>query len=268
MSDATLHAAGRNPDDFAVQIADQIESFLVAVTEVAKGDEPDSAIPFLLLEVSQLLLAGGRLGAHEDFVPDERWEPDLGPEQDADALRENLARLDGPLSHQVRADRLHLGEQFPDGETIRWMAPADREDYFAVAVTGVQQLQAIGLNVELVSMDWGSVVNQRTQPEAYEIFNTGFSFTPEPTTLSFIPDDWPGWWVSEDKTRVLSAVMEETDPDKRKQLWDDFQALFYEEVPVIKVGDFFGLSIKRKELKGENIGISSFPAFWNQWLET
>src|SRR5690606_30268130 len=51
-----------------------------------------------------------------------------------------------------------------NGETIRWMAPADREDYLAVAVTGVQQLQAIGLNVELVSMDWGSVVNQRTQP--------------------------------------------------------------------------------------------------------
>ncbi|MET7439812.1 DUF5063 domain-containing protein, partial [Streptomyces sp. NPDC005568] len=30
-------------------MADQIESFLVAVTEVAKGDEPDSAVPFLLL---------------------------------------------------------------------------------------------------------------------------------------------------------------------------------------------------------------------------
>lgn len=57
MSDATLHATDLNPDDFAVQIADQIESFLVAVTEVAKGDEPDSAVPFLLLEVSQLLLA-------------------------------------------------------------------------------------------------------------------------------------------------------------------------------------------------------------------
>ena len=70
MSDATLHATDLNPDDFAVQIADQIESFLVAVTEVAKGDEPDSAVPFLLLEVSQLLLAGGRLGAHEDIVPD------------------------------------------------------------------------------------------------------------------------------------------------------------------------------------------------------
>ncbi|MFF0597169.1 DUF5063 domain-containing protein [Streptomyces antibioticus] len=97
MSDATLHATEQNPDDFAVQIADQVESFLVAVTEVAKGDEPGSAVPFLLLEVSQLLLAGGRLGAHEDILPDERYEPDPGFEPDVDELRENLARLLDPV---------------------------------------------------------------------------------------------------------------------------------------------------------------------------
>ncbi|AVH57432.1 MULTISPECIES: DUF5063 domain-containing protein [Streptomyces] len=97
MSDATLHATSQDPDDFVVQIADQVESFLVAVTEVAKGDEPDSAVPFLLLEVSQLLLAGGRLGAHEDIVPDERYEPDLGPEPDVDELRERLAVMLDPV---------------------------------------------------------------------------------------------------------------------------------------------------------------------------
>jgi hypothetical protein len=114
MSDTTMHttstapgtagtqgsASTGEPDDFSVQISDQVESFIVAVTEVAKGDEPDSAIPFLLLEVSQLLLAGGRLGAHEDIVPDERYEPDLGPERDAEAgaeLRERLAVLLDPI---------------------------------------------------------------------------------------------------------------------------------------------------------------------------
>src|SRR3954464_1676875 len=97
MSDATLHDSTRDPDDFAVQIADQVESFLVAVTEVAKGDEPDSAVPFLLLEVSQLMLAGGRLGAHEDIVPDERYEPDLGPGPDVADPRENRARLLEPI---------------------------------------------------------------------------------------------------------------------------------------------------------------------------
>jgi hypothetical protein len=97
MSDATLHAVQQDPDDFSVQISDQIESFIVAVTEVAKGDEPDSAVPFLLLEFSQLMLAGGRLGAHEDILPDERYEPDLGPEPDVDELRERFAALLDPI---------------------------------------------------------------------------------------------------------------------------------------------------------------------------
>ncbi|WP_432745927.1 DUF5063 domain-containing protein [Streptomyces sp. JH002] len=85
------------PDAFAVQIADQIESFTVAVAEVAKGDDPDAAVPYLLLQISQLLLAGGRLGAHEDIVPEERYEPDTGPEPDMDELRERLALLLAPV---------------------------------------------------------------------------------------------------------------------------------------------------------------------------
>jgi hypothetical protein len=97
MSDVMLHAAHQDPADFAVQIADSIESFIVATTEVAKGDEPDSAVPFLLLEISQLLLTGGRLGAHEDIVPDERYEPDTGPEPDVDELRERFAALLDPV---------------------------------------------------------------------------------------------------------------------------------------------------------------------------
>lgn len=97
MSDATLHAHSLDPDSFAVQVADSIESFIVAVTEVARGDEPDSAVPFLLLEVSQLLLSGGRLGAHADIVPDERYEPDTGPDLDVDELRERFATLLDPV---------------------------------------------------------------------------------------------------------------------------------------------------------------------------
>ncbi|RKN10260.1 DUF5063 domain-containing protein [Streptomyces radicis] len=90
-------AAGGGPDSFAVQIADQVESFIVAVSEVAKGDDPDAAVPHLLLQVSQVLLAGGRLGAHEDIVPEERYEPDTGPEPDMDELRERLASLLAPI---------------------------------------------------------------------------------------------------------------------------------------------------------------------------
>lgn len=97
MSDATLNSVTQDPDDFAVQIADQIKTFIVAVTEVSKVEEPEEAVPVLLLQISQLLLAGGRLGAYEDIVPDERYEPDLGAEPDADGLRERFAALLEPI---------------------------------------------------------------------------------------------------------------------------------------------------------------------------
>jgi hypothetical protein len=84
-------------EDFAQGIADQVESFLLALREIARSEDPGRAVPLLLLEVSQLLLAGGRLGVHTDFVPHERWEPDAGPEDDLDALRERLVELLGDI---------------------------------------------------------------------------------------------------------------------------------------------------------------------------
>jgi peptide/nickel transport system substrate-binding protein len=152
-----------------------------------------------------------------------------------------------------------------DGEEIRWMSPSDREDYYAVALTAVPMLQEIGLNVEVLGVDWGTVVDRRTDPDEWEIFNTGFGFGPEPTTVAFIPADWPGWWTSEEKEAALQAVMEETEQEAREELWDEFQQVFYDDVPVIKVGDFFALTIYRSELHGGLV--AQEPRFWNAWLE-
>lgn len=79
--------------DFTAEIADQIESFLVALRAIARGEDPDSTLSLLLLEISQLLLAGGRLGAITDVIPEERFEPDAGPDPDVEELRDRLAGL-------------------------------------------------------------------------------------------------------------------------------------------------------------------------------
>src|SRR5690348_6259101 len=71
----------------AEESAADAQTYLDAVTEVASGSSPDTAIPVLLLAVSQLLLAGARLGAITDVVPRERFEPDAGPDTDVDPLR-------------------------------------------------------------------------------------------------------------------------------------------------------------------------------------
>lgn len=77
----------------ARQTAVEAREFLDTITEVATGESPGTAIPLLLLATSQLLLAGARLGAIEDVVPEERFEPDPGPDADLDPLRTNLANL-------------------------------------------------------------------------------------------------------------------------------------------------------------------------------
>ncbi|HEX6194928.1 MAG TPA: DUF5063 domain-containing protein [Jiangellaceae bacterium] len=87
--------------EFTSDIAGQIEGFLIAVKEIARGNEPETALPLLLLQVSQLALAGGRLGAIADVVPYSRFEPDPGPDPDVDELRERLATLLEPVDEYM-----------------------------------------------------------------------------------------------------------------------------------------------------------------------
>lgn len=94
-------ASDEDYEGFAAEIADQVESFLVAVREIARGSDPGTTLPMLLLQVSQLALAGGRLGAITDVVPEERFEPDAGPDPDVEELRERLAALLEPVDDYV-----------------------------------------------------------------------------------------------------------------------------------------------------------------------
>ena len=81
--------------DFAQQIADQVESFLLALRAIASENDGGRAISLLLLEISQILLAGARLGAQQDIEPREEYQPDVGPEADIDDMRLRLAEMLG-----------------------------------------------------------------------------------------------------------------------------------------------------------------------------
>jgi hypothetical protein len=91
----TPDAADREIDDLsglADLTAAEASAFLTSVTEVASGSSPDTALPVLTLALSQVLVAGARLGAIQDVVPVERFEPDA-TDDDADPLRTGLANV-------------------------------------------------------------------------------------------------------------------------------------------------------------------------------
>jgi hypothetical protein len=81
--------------EFAQQIADSVASFLLALRAIAREGDGGRAISLLLLEISQVLLAGARLGAQRDFTPAGKYQPDVGAEADLDRMRLRLADILG-----------------------------------------------------------------------------------------------------------------------------------------------------------------------------
>jgi len=98
----------------AAVTADEARTFLDAVTEVAAGEGPETAIPILMLALSQILLAGARLGAITDVVPSQRFEPDTGPDPDIDPVRAGLANLFEGLDEYA-----DVVDPLTDGEVVR-----------------------------------------------------------------------------------------------------------------------------------------------------
>ena len=90
-----LAALDPETEEFAQQIADQVASFLIALQAIAREADAGRAVSLLLLEISQVLLAGARLGAQRDFTPRGKYQPDVGAEPDLDPIRLRLAEILG-----------------------------------------------------------------------------------------------------------------------------------------------------------------------------
>jgi Domain of unknown function (DUF5063) len=82
-----------DPVSLADQIAANASNFVDGVAALAAGQGGDKIVPLLLLEVSQILLAGAQLGASREVIPAGNAEPEVGDDPDLDELRVGLAKL-------------------------------------------------------------------------------------------------------------------------------------------------------------------------------
>jgi ABC-type transport system substrate-binding protein len=63
----------------------------------------------------------------------------------------------------------------------------------------------------------------------------------------------------------MEALARESDPKKRRAMWEKVQVIFYEDVGRVKFGDFFGLTAVRKEVQGYRP--TNEMNLWNVWLK-
>lgn len=132
----TVHTPSEEHVALAGDTAREARGYLDAVTEVASGTSPDTAIPVLLLAVSQVLVTGARLGAISDVLPPERFEPDPGPDADVDPVRAGLANLFEGLDEYV-----DVVDPLTSGEIARGSLSNDLADVAASLVHGLRHLE-------------------------------------------------------------------------------------------------------------------------------
>ncbi len=153
------------------------------------------------------------------------------------------------------------------GQTIVLMSTKDSSWNNNAAQVLAPELQAVGFNVDSQVYDWPTLLSRRTKQDLWDIFLTGFSPSIDPTAVIFFGSTWPGWYQSAAMDELLSqwAKTPVTDSGARKTLMDKIQVLFYKEVPVAKIGDYFGLEVyNNQHLHGYT---SYFDVrFWNTWV--
>ena len=57
------------------------------------------------------------------------------------------------------------------------------------------------------------------------------------------------------------------DDDVRHEVWDQLQQTFYEEIPMIKVGDANSVCARSASLQGFSLQTQLGEIFWNAWID-
>lgn len=132
----------------------------------------------------------------------------------------------------------YLDEAGYDGELIEIASSPEHADRYDTAVMLQQQLQEAGMNVELVTADWSTVLDMMSDPDGFDIGITGLNNWPVvPVTMYFLNPDTQGSTDSEEIFAANEAITSAEDEETAIAAMEDLQEAYLEYLPIIKFGD-------------------------------
>lgn len=124
-----------------------------------------------------------------------------------------------------------------DGETVRILGTRDYEDMYSLAVMLQQQLEAAGMNTDLMIQDWPTVTERREDPSEYEITLTSITNWPViPATFLFFNSGWVGWTDSEEISDATAAMIAAADEGEALAAVEGLQDAAAGYLPVVNFG--------------------------------
>ena len=149
-----------------------------------------------------------------------------------------------------------------DGTPIKLLVSTNYQFHYDQAAVFTKHLAKAGLNVQMVVVDWATLLKKRGQPDQWDIFFTHHGTVPDPALITAMNDSYPGWWNTPRKQALKAEFTGTADINKRIATWNKIQALIYEEVPAMKTGDVFSYNIASPKLKGMLEKSMFWPNFW------
>ncbi|MFD2239279.1 ABC transporter substrate-binding protein [Aureimonas populi] len=165
-----------------------------------------------------------------------------------------------------------LEEAGYDGTPILLMHATDLVNLAPMGPVFSQQLRNAGFNVDMVSMDWASVVGRRTSRAApaeggWNIFSTTNVLPDVADPLGFIgaraggDTAWFGWPDVPEIEEARAQLAATADAQEAVALGRRVHELIIDNVTMIPMGEFYNVTVRSAALGGQMD--AEAPVFWN-----
>lgn len=155
-----------------------------------------------------------------------------------------------------------LAEAGYNGETVTLLSTRDYEFHYNTAIVVKEQLEKIGMNVELDIYDWPTLIENRDNPENWDLLTVSFTHNTTPSQLLYFNPEYPGWLEDKKVHQLLDELRAAEDQEDASATWDELQAYMYNDyVPHVMFGHTSVIIATSKNLEGFKVFNGPIP--WN-----
>jgi peptide/nickel transport system substrate-binding protein len=194
-----------------------------------------------------------------------------GNEPDGWGVCEGVFTCDTPLANEngseilktrsIERARAALREAGYNNERVVMIAPGDYPQINALSLVTADIMRRLGMNLELISSDWGTLVQRRTSKEPVErggwsvihTTSSGQSLT-QPVTHLFLrangANAWFGWPEDAEIERLRGAYVDAADAAERRRVAEALNAQAMRLMAYVPLGYYWQPSAWRRTLSG------------------
>lgn len=150
-----------------------------------------------------------------------------------------------------------------NGEPVTIITTKDYDYIYKSSIMVKDQLEKIGVKVNFEIYDWPTMVSKRSDETKWNIFFTGFPTYTNPVQTLYLDsrNKWPGWYNNSEMDALLDELRHTITFEEQKAVFEKIQTLFWDDLPIVKLGDLHGLAAHRNYVKGYQYFMDS--PFWN-----